>query len=208
MNKSNSILNGFRSQNTTFKEILKGVIDLSKVNSEKFDIFSSFQMKRLVAQTIATNEGMSKEVQKGIVDGLKADLNKLTLVQANHHGKLKTFYIASKGECAEILKSVKSLNEDNKSANDYDEEEVFEFIKEHTPSDEELINQFGEDIIEFLNELDEKGKLNVTDEGKYTIVEAEENSSEENKSENSSQEENDSKEENKSEENDSKLDGG
>ena len=36
-----SILNGFKNvQNSTFNEILKGVIDPSKVNNEKFDIFS------------------------------------------------------------------------------------------------------------------------------------------------------------------------
>ena len=133
----NSILNGFRNtKKQTFGEILKGVLDPSKINNEKFDIFSTKQVSSYLKDILKENAGLSKSVQTQIVSSTKQELSHLIPVKIKKGDKIKNFFIVEKGVCTEILKYFEPVNkglgyfdEDNED-DDFDEEEVLDYIKE------------------------------------------------------------------------------
>lgn len=174
----NSILNGFKNTKTqTFGEILKGILDPSKIDKDKFDVFSTKQISSYLKDVLKENIGLSKSIQAQIVSSTKKELSHLVPVKIKKGDKIKNFFIVEKGVCAEILKSFEPVNKgegyfDKEDENaDFDEEEVLDFIKENNPDDDELIDEFGEDIIDYLNQLDEEGKISISDEGKYSVKE-------------------------------------
>ena len=171
-----SILNGFKNlKNSTFNEILKGVIDPSKVNNEKFDIFSQRQVKKYLDNILENNIGLAKEIQKSVVEETKSELGKLIPVNIKKGDKISKFFIAKKGDCVELLKAVEPVNnkEDYFENNDeFDEEEILNYIRDNQPDDDKLINEFGDGIIDFINKLHEDGKIDVSDDGFYLLRES------------------------------------
>lgn len=171
-----SILNGFKNvQNSTFNEILKGVIDPSKVNNEKFDIFSKRQVKKYLDNILENNIGLAKEIQKGVVEETKSELGKLIPVNIKKGSKIEKFYIAKKGDCTELLKAVEPVNnQEDYFENDdkFDEEEILNYIRDNQPDDDKLVNEFGDGIIDFINKLHEDGKIDVSDDGFYLLKES------------------------------------
>ena len=171
-----SILNGFKNlKNSTFNEILKGVIDPSKVNNEKFDIFSQRQVKKYLDNILENNIGLAKEIQKSVVEETKSELGKLIPVNIKKGDKISKFFIAKKGDCVELLKAVEPVNnkEDYFENNDeFDEEEILNYIRDNQPDDDKLINEFGDGIIDFINKLHEDGKIDVSDDGFYLLKES------------------------------------
>lgn len=171
-----SILNGFKNlKNSTFNEILKGVIDPSKVNNEKFDIFSQRQVKKYLDNILENNIGLAKEIQKSVVEETKSELGKLIPVNIKKGDKISKFFIAKKGDCVELLKAVEPVNnkEDYFENNDeFDEKEILNYIRDNQPDDDKLINEFGDGIIDFINKLHEDGKIDVSDDGFYLLRES------------------------------------
>lgn len=171
-----SILNGFKNvQNSTFNEILKGVIDPSKVNNEKFDIFSKRQVKKYLDNILENNIGLAKEIQKGVVEETKSELGKLIPVNIKKGSKIEKFYIAKKGDCTELLKAVEPVNNQEdyfENDDEFDEEEILNYIRDNQPDDDKLVNEFGDGIIDFINKLHEDGKIDVSDDGFYLLKES------------------------------------
>ena len=171
-----SILNGFKNvQNSTFNEILKGVIDPSKVNNEKFDIFSKWQVKKYLDNILENNIGLAKEIQKGVVEETKSELGKLIPVNIKKGSKIEKFYIAKKGDCTELLKAVEPVNNQEdyfENDDEFDEEEILNYIRDNQPDDDKLVNEFGDGIIDFINKLHEDGKIDVSDDGFYLLKES------------------------------------
>ena len=45
MNKATAILNGFKNVENPFQEIIKGVVSVERIDTQKFDVFSKKQVK-------------------------------------------------------------------------------------------------------------------------------------------------------------------
>lgn len=177
-NSKNSILNGFKGngkKNIPFQEILKGVYDASKINKEDYDIFSKKQIKCYINGIIKENTGVSKEIQKSVLNETYGELNKLIPITLKKGDKQEQFFISKKGECKEILKAFEPVNDDEDYFDDeesFDEEEVLEFIRDGEVDDDDLIDEFGDGIIDFVNKLHEDGKIDVDEEnGVYKVSE-------------------------------------
>ena len=203
---SSAILNGFKGnknvKNQPFQEILKGVYDPKKIDNEKFDIFSSKQLNCYLKNILRENTGQSKEIQKSVVESTYGELNKMVPITLKKGNKAQKFFIAKKGECVEILKAFSPVNDDEDyfdKDEDFDEEEVLEFIKNNEADDDALIDEFGDDIIEYLNQLHEDGKIDVDeDSGVYVVKDSSNDKGDE--------EDKDNKEEDKTEEDKEKDD--
>ena len=65
MKNLNPILNGFKGSNI---EIQRGILDPTKLDNSKYDIFSDGQIKEYLKNIIAKNEGMAFEIQKSVVE--------------------------------------------------------------------------------------------------------------------------------------------
>lgn len=171
-----SILNGFKNvQNSTFNEILKGVIDPSKVNNEKFDIFSKRQVKKYLDNILENNIGLAKEIQKGVVEETKSELGKLIPVNIKKGSRIEKFYITKKGDCTELLKAIEPVNNQEdyfENDDEFNEEEILNYIRDNQPDDDKLVNEFGDGIIDFINKLHEDGKIDVSDDGFYLLKES------------------------------------
>ena len=183
-NSKNSILNGFKNHRnvTPFQEVIKGVYDADRIDHSKFDIFSSKQIKCYLNNIILENKGVSKEIQKSIVDNTNAEFSKLIPITLKKGGKPAQFFMAAKGSCKEILKAFEPVNEkeDYFKDDDFDEEEVLEYIKDNDADDDSLINEFGDGIIDYLNKLHEEGKIDVDeDKGVYKVTESDKDSDKE-----------------------------
>lgn len=183
-NSKNSILNGFKNHRnvTPFQEVIKGVYDADRIDHSKFDIFSSKQIKCYLNNIILENKGVSKEIQKSIVDNTNAEFSKLIPITLKKGGKPAQFFMAAKGSCKEILKAFEPVNEkeDHFKDDDFDEEEVLEYIKDNDADDDSLINEFGDGIIDYLNKLHEEGKIDVDeDKGVYKVTESDKDSDKE-----------------------------
>ena len=183
-NSKNSILNGFKNHRnvTLFQEVIKGVYDADRIDHSKFDIFSSKQIKCYLNNIILENKGVSKEIQKSIVDNTNAEFSKLIPITLKKGGKPAQFFMAAKGSCKEILKAFEPVNEkeDYFKDDDFDEEEVLEYIKDNDADDDSLINEFGDGIIDYLNKLHEEGKIDVDeDKGVYKVTESDKDSDKE-----------------------------
>ena len=169
MNKSESIVNGFRKTNN-FQEIAKGIINSERIDSSKFDIFSKHQISSYLKDKIEKNVGLSKELQKSVTSETKQELNKLLPINIKKGNKSELFFISDKGVCKELLKAFEPVNKDKDYFNnDFDEEEVLQFIKDNNPDDDALIEKFGENIIDFLNKLEEDNKIEISDENTYKV---------------------------------------
>ena len=170
----NSILNGFKNtKSLPFQEVLKGIYDASNIDNKKFDIFSKSQVKCFLNSVIKDNQGLSKELQKGIVESTRAEFKKLIPITLKKNGKPAQFFISNKGECTELLKAFEPVNENEDYFDDeeeFDEEEVLDFIKNNEADDDALINEFGDGIIDYLHKLIEDGKIDVDEKKEIYIV--------------------------------------
>lgn len=174
-NSKNSILCGFKGHgknNLPFQEILKGVYDVSKIDNNAYDIFSKKQVKCFLNNIIKENTGVSKEIQKSVVAETREEFNKLIPITLKKGDKLQQFFISKKGECKEILKAFAPVNDDEDyfEDDDFDEEEVLDFIKNNKVDDDALIDEFGDDIIDYVNQLHEDGKIDVDEENGVYVV--------------------------------------
>lgn len=171
--KNSNILNGFK--NHQIKEVAKSV-NIADIDSSKYDLFSEKQIKNFMHNSAVKTEGIALELQKGILYSIKKEINNLIPISISHRGKDSTFYISKTGACTELLKSVSPINKnENFVSEDIDKDKVLEFISQNKDGVDEdtLIDTFGEEVLDILNELEEEGSIEVDDEGIYFAKEDE-----------------------------------
>lgn len=204
MKKIENIFSKFQKNNT--KEVLKGVLNLKKIDNTKYDIFSRMQIQQYLKNIVNKNEGMALEIQKSVVYNIKQELNNLIPVNIKRNKKIDKFYISKQGVCENLLKAFDPVNKkEGYFDSDFDEDEVLDFIADNENVDDEvLVKEFGEGIEDFLNELHENGKIDVTDEGYYIVTEDNDEDNDNNKDneENLDEERNKGNEDNNEEDND------
>ena len=157
MKKFNPILNGFKGSNV--QEVQKGILNPSKLDNTKYAIFSNGQIQEYLKSVIVKNEGMPLEIQKSVVANVKEELSHLIPVNIIHNGKVKKFYVAKSDSCVEFCKAVEPVNKkEGYFDSKINEDDILKFIDENEEVDDDmLIKEFGEDVTEVLNTLEEDG---------------------------------------------------
>ena len=117
--------------------------------------------------------GKPLEIQKSVLFGARKEMSKLVSIVLSENTNKDTFYISPKGACPELIKAFAPVSDTKsyfKEPGDTDEEDLLAYISEHSEvTDEELVKEFGESVIDLLNKLHEENKITVTDEGHYII---------------------------------------
>ena len=177
---SAAILKGFKGNNTTpFKTVIKGVTEKENIDNEKFDLFSKKQVHDFLGNVMEQNAGIAKELQKGVVDTVKKDISNLIPIQLKlANSNVVTAFIAPKGSCIEILKAVNPVNKDTEDFSDeefeeetseeFSEEDVLDFINSVSPTEDELIGEFGDGIMDYIKTLQDEGKVSVDEDGVFS----------------------------------------
>lgn len=170
MKKFSPILNGFKGSNV--QEVQKGILNPSKLDNIKYAIFSNGQIQEYLKSVIIKNEGMALEIQKSVVANVKEELSHLIPVNIMHNGKAKKFYVAKTDSCVELAKAMEPVNKkEGYFDNKINEDDILKFIDENEEVDDDmLIKEFGEDVTEILNSLEEDGKLDVDEDGFYLVT--------------------------------------
>lgn len=200
MKKFSPILNGFKGSNV--QEVQKGILNPSKLDNTKYAIFSNGQIQEYLKSVITKNEGMALEIQKSVVANVKEELSHLIPVNIMHNGKAKKFYVAKADSCVELAKAMEPVNKkEGYFDSKINEDDIFKFIDENEEVDDDmLIKEFGEDVTEILNSLEEDGKLDVDEDGFYFVTDEVEEKSEEEEEEKKEEEEEEKKPEEEEEE--------
>lgn len=177
---SAAILKGFKGNNTTpFKTVIKGVTEKENIDNEKFDLFSKKQVHDFLGNVMEQNAGIAKELQKGVVDTVKKDISNLIPIQLKlANSNVVTAFIAPKGSCIEILKAVNPVNKDTEdfpdeefeeeTSEEFSEEDVLDFINSVSPTEDELVGEFGDGIMDYIKTLQDEGKVSVDEDGVFS----------------------------------------
>lgn len=177
---SAAILKGFKGNNTTpFKTVIKGVTEKENIDNEKFDLFSKKQVHDFLGNVMEQNAGIAKELQKGVVDTVKKDISNLIPIQLKlANSNVVTAFIAPKGSCIEILKAVNPVNKDTEdfpdeefeeeTSEEFSEEDVLDFINSVSPTEDELVGEFGDGIMDYIKTLQDEGKISVDEDGVFS----------------------------------------
>lgn len=170
MKKFSPILNGFKGSN--MQEVQKGILNPSKLDNTKYAIFSNGQIQEYLKSVITKNEGMALEIQKSVVANVKEEMSHLIPVNIMHNGKVKKFYVAKADSCVELVKAMEPVNKkEGYFDSKINEDDILKFIDENEEVDDDmLIKEFGEDVTEVLNTLEEDGKLDVNEDGFYFVT--------------------------------------
>ena len=176
MKKFSPILNGFKGSNV--QEVQKGILNPSKLDNTKYAIFSNGQIQEYLKSVITKNEGMALEIQKSVVANVKEELSHLIPVNIMHNGKAKKFYVTKADSCIELVKAMEPVNRKEGYFNSkINEDDILNFINKNEKVDDDmLIKEFGEDVTEILNTLEEDGKLDVDEDGFYFVNKIDEGS--------------------------------
>lgn len=179
MKKFSPILNGFKGSNV--HEVQKGILNPSKLDNTKYAIFSNGQIQEYLKSVVTKNEGMALEIQKSVVANVKEELSHLIPVNIMHNGKVKKFYVANADFCVELVKAMEPVNKkEGYFDSKINEDDILKFINENEEVDDDmLIKEFGEDVTEILNTLEEDGKLDVDEDGFYLVTDKTEGEGEE-----------------------------
>lgn len=205
MKKFSPILNGFKGSNV--QEVQKGILNPSKLDNTKYAIFSNGQIQEYLKSVITKNEGMALEIQKSVVANVKEEMSHLIPVNIMHNGKAKKFYVAKADSCVELAKAMEPVNrKEGYFDSKINEDDILKFIDENEEVDDDmLIKEFGEDVTEVLNTLEEDGKLDVDEDGFYFVTDEIEKKSEEEEEEKKPEEEEEEEKKPEEEEEEEKI---